>query len=52
MEELVSARIFFSLASGASTIFLGLCMYFFSHSCCMFACFFTAKALQEIFPQI
>ena len=30
--------------------FLGLCMHFFSHACCMF--FLTAKALQEIFSQI
>ena len=26
---------FLSLASGAGTISLGLCMHFFSHSCCM-----------------
>ena len=46
MEELVSARIFSSW-SVVQAIFLGLCMHFFSHSCCMI--FLTVKALQEFF---
>ena len=29
---------FFSLASGAGTIFLGLCIHFFSHVACFFDC--------------
>ena len=41
MEELVSARTFFSLASGAGNSFRAV-----------HAFFFTVKALQEIFSQI
>ena len=47
MEELVSARIFFSLASGAGYSFRAVHAYFYSHSCCM-TFFFTVTALQEI----
>ena len=51
MEELVSARIFFSLASGAGTIFRAVYAFFLAiHVAWVF--FFTAKALQEIFSQI
>ena len=42
MEELVSARIFSSLASGIDNSCI-----FYGHLCCMI--FFTVKALQEFF---
>ena len=44
------ARIFFSLASGASTIFLGLFIFLAIRVAWGFFC--TAKALQEMFSQI
>ena len=42
MEELVSAIIFFSLASGAGNFVRAVYSFFFSHSCCMI--FLTVKA--------
>ena len=48
MEELVSARIFFSLASGVGNILRAVYAIFHSHSCCMIL-FLTVKALQEFF---
>ena len=50
MEELVSAKFFFSLASGAGNFFRAVYAFFFSHSCCM--TFLTVKALLEFFSQI
>ena len=51
MEELVSTRFFFSLASGAGNSFIAVHAFFLSHSCCMIL-FWTIKALQEFFSQI
>ena len=47
MEELVSARLFFSFASGAGIVFGAVLAFFHSPSCCMI--FFIVKALQEFF---
>ena len=47
MEELVSARIFFSLASDAGNFFRAVYAFFFSHSCCMI--FFDCKGFAGFF---
>ena len=47
MEELVSARLFFSFASGAGIVFGAVLAFFHSPSCCII--FFIVKALQEFF---
>ena len=51
MEELVSARILSHWQVVQAQLFRAV-YAFFSHSCCMFLGFFTAKALQEMFSQI
>ena len=48
VEELVSARIFFSLASGAGNFLRAVHAFFYSHSCCVIFVL-TVKALQEFF---
>ena len=47
MEKLVSAIIFFSLASGVGNFFRAVYSFFFSHSCCMI--FFECKGFAGIF---
>ena len=53
VEELVSARFFFLLASGADKFFRAAHVFFFiAISCMHMISFLTVKALQEFFSQI